>query len=68
MKLTRDIFELALLRRIAKALEESNRLARQRMEFEFPAFNPPKRKRAVISRRENENGEIPKISDLDSDR
>lgn len=36
MKWTRDIVELALLRRIAKALEESNRIAQYRCDREFP--------------------------------
>lgn len=54
VKITRDLMELVFLRRIARSLEESNKLARQRMEFEIPNLTPKKRKRAVFSIREGE--------------
>jgi hypothetical protein len=36
IKFSLDLRAVALLRRIARALEESNRIARQRLEFEAP--------------------------------
>lgn len=36
MNLTRDIVQLALLRRIARALEKSNEIAQYRCDREFP--------------------------------
>lgn len=36
MKLTRDIVELALLRRIARALEKQNEISQYRCDREFP--------------------------------
>ena len=36
MRFTRDIVELALLRRIAKALERGNEIAQYRNDQEFP--------------------------------
>lgn len=55
MKLTRDIVQLALLRRIARALERSNEIAQYRCDREFPPLpvKPGKgeRRGVVITRK-----------------
>jgi hypothetical protein len=54
MKLTRDIVGLALLRRIARALERGNEIAQYRCDREFPPLSvkPGKgeRRGIVVSR------------------
>ena len=57
MKFTRDIVELALLRRIARALEKSNEIARYRSEREFPPIpvKPGKgERRGIVVTRQTE--------------
>lgn len=52
VKCSVELRALAILQRIAKALEDSNELIRYRNEREFPPINatdPPLRKKAVLS-------------------
>ena len=50
MSIFGDLRLLALLRRIAKAIEHSNELTRERMKFDYPDWRErPKPRKAEIS-------------------
>lgn len=55
MRITQEIYLLALLRRIARAIEEGNSIAKYRADREFPPIpvKPSERKKAVFSRRKD---------------